>query len=226
MSTLNFDKLKHIEQSQKDIVYGYIHEVQLLLPNDDSFYNIPSLVIFTCLAYYYPDEYFTKYNENIEINDKKDTICSSDDDVTGTTAYGNIDIIGTKYFQYEWEFEIIKMNDYVAIGIDSSGKSYTEDQFHDGENTNLFYAYESDSPFGLKYTIDGSYTYGNVALVVGDKIKMILNIKDKTLQYHINDKNQGIAFDDIDFSGNKIYNMAVMVYTSSVKLLNFQQYPI
>ena len=226
---VNFDRIKDIEQTQKDIVYGFIRGAQQLLPNEEnSYYNIPSLVIFTCLAYYYNTEYFSKYGEAIELNDEKDTI--SNETWSGYTAYGQIDIFDGECAKFEWEFYVINLDDYIAIGIDSSNKGYTEQEFHDCDNKNAYYAYESDSPYGLIYSYQKSHSppkiqemYGNYLLEKGDTIKMELNVVDKTLKFYINDKDQGIAFKHIDFTDNKRYNMAVMLTKSKVKLINFQQ---
>ena len=47
-------------------------------------------------------------------------------------------------------------------------------------------------------------------------ITMQLNVKDKTLEYYVNHKHQGIAFDNIDFN-EKVYNMAVSIVTTREK---------
>ena len=53
---------------------------------------------------------------------------------------------------------------------------------------------------------------------------MQLNVKNKTLQYWVNDKDQGIAFQNIDFSDNIKYNLAISAYgyRDCVKINSFK----
>ena len=53
------------------IVFGFIHEMERLLlknnNNNNIFHNIPSLIKYTCLSYYYIIEYFIKAGPYITI---------------------------------------------------------------------------------------------------------------------------------------------------------------
>ena len=55
----------------------------------------------------------------------------------------------------------------------------------------------------------------------GDKIEMILNMKEGTLRYIVNDKDYGIAFEDIDKT--KKYRLAVRLNNHARKFV-FQLY--
>ena len=49
---------------------------------------------------------------------------------------------------------------------------------------------------------------------------MIINSKNKTIRYFVNDKDQGIAFQNIDIT--KIYHLAVcFASTDSIKIVKF-----
>ena len=49
-------KLVHpnkINQKQRNLIYGYMRECQLLFPSDNVYYNIPELINQICLTFYY-----------------------------------------------------------------------------------------------------------------------------------------------------------------------------
>ena len=47
-----FDRVKHISQPKKDIVFGFIRECQQFLPKNNAYYNIPSLIKYLSVLYY------------------------------------------------------------------------------------------------------------------------------------------------------------------------------
>ena len=51
---MSLRKLDKISQKYKDVVFGYIKQVQLLLPDDTPYYNIVSLIQNLILFYFYP----------------------------------------------------------------------------------------------------------------------------------------------------------------------------
>ena len=59
-------------------------------------------------------------------------------------------------------------------------------------------------------------------LIDGDVIKMEVNVKKGEMRYHVNDKDEGIAFENIDFKRNK-YKMEVAVGNKGfeIKLIDF-----
>ena len=70
MSTVvTLQDVKNIDERTKDIVFGYIRRLQLLLSRD----NVPSLVSHWCLLYYYQREFFRKHPDvdNLSINESK-----------------------------------------------------------------------------------------------------------------------------------------------------------
>ena len=88
----NFADIKKVKPKIRNTVSGYIRKCQhVLLPKNNPYYNIPSLIYFICIAYYNQREYFTKHGKNITLNKECNTISS--DSFISNTAYGNIDII-------------------------------------------------------------------------------------------------------------------------------------
>ena len=74
-----FVKIKNIDEKIKDIVCGYIRRCQYLLPNNNPYYNIPSLVEHLCITYYWISEYFTDHGNSITVNEQKNIATNTDD---------------------------------------------------------------------------------------------------------------------------------------------------
>ena len=67
----SLSKLKAIDQTSKDAVFGYIKQFEKSLILN----NIPMAVYYLCLAYYYFAEYFDKFREDcFKLSDDKWTI--------------------------------------------------------------------------------------------------------------------------------------------------------
>ena len=233
--TFDKNKLNEIDQRSKLIVYGFLRNMyQKTSPTKHKLHNnVPELVYYICICYYYIPEYFTKHGSNLHLNTEQNLVVYSstihDDNNYKNdmnTVYGNIEISydsNSDINEYIWIFEIISCSETISIGIDSSNKEFIDDAFYDC-GYGPCYAHE----FFYRYmniiddhTSDGSH--GHKILEVGDKIKMILNVENKTLKYYTNNVDQKYPF-NIDFGDdqNKIsYFMAVSLYDGSVKLADF-----
>ena len=66
----NFEKIKNIKQRDKDIVNGFIKKCELLLPKNNSYYNIAQLIHYLISLYYVSQEYFTKHGYNMSLNNE------------------------------------------------------------------------------------------------------------------------------------------------------------
>ena len=106
---LDLKWLNSVLQTDKDCVFGYIRRSQRLLPiTKNAYFNIPSLVCYIILQYYYMAEYFTKHGECMRINDDGDTVTQLYGDID-STAYGNMWISCDKDIIYEWKVEILRI---------------------------------------------------------------------------------------------------------------------
>ena len=195
--------LSKVDQGTIDIVSGYIKICQTLLPNDNSFYNIPSLVECICIEYYWVYEHFTKHGQYFSLNDERNV--ATHKGFHDDTVYGNIKI-DNKPILYEWIFKIVE-DGSIYIGIDSSNKAFCDSDFSERDkNKNDFYSY---GYVGKKLShLKGEY-YGSY-FNPGDVIRMILNVQNQTLEYFVNDKSQGIAYKNISFD-DKTYHMAIFM---------------
>ena len=224
-----FDEIKKIDERTKIIVLGYIRLCQKLLSSKNNpYYNIPELINYLCIIYYHHSEYFTKHGQFIQLNQNNDTITRIlKVSNTDNSVYGNIliDAAVNLNIIYSWTFKIIESS-LMFIGIDSSNKKHIGGDFS-FFNGDYFYAYGGGDGIGNHGWIYSQITleeeYGD-NLKINDELRMELNTKNSTMRYFINNIDQGIAFQDIDFDDNKKYYMAICLTSSSkVKLIDFNQ---
>ena len=213
-------KIEDVDQLTKDIVFGFIRECEKLLLNND-IYIIPSIIYHICINYYWMKEYFTLFGKHMKLNDEKNIIQNIDNFVD--TAYGNIQI-DNKLFLYEWNFKIIKHFAEIAIGIESSNKHFIDGRFtNKDQNENEFYAMNHD---GIRYSnkVREQFASYDISRENGGTVKMIVNVKNKTISFVIDNKSLGIVFDDINFKTNK-YNLAVYIGNQGgeIELVSFTQ---
>ena len=145
------------------------------------------------------------------------------------TAYGNIAINKKDFlngFIFEWKLQTNGYGVY-CIGIDSSNREHINTYFHDGVEEHTYYAWHGDG--GLVSTkAEGGKNYAEVEYhnkseLQQNQVTMILNTKNQTLEYELNDKPIGIAFTDID--PTKEYYLAVCISGSTdvyIKLVHFK----
>ena len=68
MAQIDFKKVAKIRQKDKDIVAGYIKEIQCLFPTDNPYYIIATLIKHLCLLYFHyaiPSKLLTDEEQNI-----------------------------------------------------------------------------------------------------------------------------------------------------------------
>ena len=71
MSQQNIVDIKNVDDITKKIVFGYIARCQKILPKNNTYYNIPSLVSHICILYYWNPEFWSVYGNGIIVNDDK-----------------------------------------------------------------------------------------------------------------------------------------------------------
>ena len=116
-TTMDAEKLKKIRWSTKCIVFGYIRKCQQLLPSNKAYFNIPTLVTYTCLSYYYIAEYFDIAGGNTSISSDKRTAIKSHSSWSNST-FGKMEINSQSNEIYEWKIKLTKsLYGNLAIGI-------------------------------------------------------------------------------------------------------------
>eukprot|EP01084_Bolivina_argentea_P088147 159148_1 len=208
---INYDKLKNIDNETKYLVFGFLRISSDLLE-----LNMPDLITFTCLSFYYISEYFAKAGTNVEIScneTKIEKICSGH---WGNISYGNIKITSHSKGIYKWYLKIIKCRWHIIVGIASSITPYSS--FWKGHQ----YGYWTT---GKKVSDHGNIEYG-MHFHDNDIVCMELDIQSQhqnKLTFYVNDKSQGVAFDGINFDSDQTYRLAVSIYhpTACIELIKF-----
>ena len=220
LPTVNLDEVDK-DLITKHLVYGYIHGMQKIL-------NIPDIIIFICLCFYYQREYFSIIDDMVEIQDILENKRKIIKKQSGwnSTAFGFVQIDSLSNHIYEWEIKLIKCHDFVIIGVasytESKNNLFTEKQLEkDKEFRYAYSGYTGDK----RQNIDSWIHYGN-KYGQGDILKIILDLKVFTMSFCINNKSQGIAFKHIKHGLNIKYNLAVSLYSKNdtVELINFITY--
>lgn len=77
--SLNLESVKCINQNIKDVVTGYIHNIQSLFPYEENpYYIIPELIQMIILLFCDKAEYFTIAGDDIDLDDSNPNIISYD----------------------------------------------------------------------------------------------------------------------------------------------------
>ena len=58
MAAVTLEDIKSIDQKIKDVIHGYIRNVQKEMPQDNIYFTIPALVIHWIMIFYYIAEHF------------------------------------------------------------------------------------------------------------------------------------------------------------------------
>ena len=118
-------QVKSIKKETQFTVFGYVRQNENKMA---LFCNIPSMICYLCLSYYYHGEYFEKAGDDLQISNDKMTITKVSNKVNWlNTAYGktwidsNIDQIA------EWKFKMNKLENYICICLVSKDNRLNED---------------------------------------------------------------------------------------------------
>ena len=123
---------------------------------------------------------------------------------------------------YKWIFKILTcLDDTIYIGIDSSNKKYINSDYGHHCRECDMYSFGQGNIYHEHLFSSNHY---------GTKIKekeiiiMEINTQKQTLKYYTNDKDHGIAAENIDFINNS-YHLAIGLYDKedSVQLKKFEQ---
>ena len=215
---MSLRRTKSINQTDKDIVIGYVKDVQRLINAQ----QIPMVVTYLCLMYFfYEIDHFDKAGKNIKINDRGDILTAVS--CEKGTCYGKLNIGADSNnipFIFSWTFNIISRSSFIYIGLDSSKNN--------ASTQSLFYALSDWGSTGTATTTEQDIFQRNPAWSYreGDIVEMKLNVKQQKLKYFINDKDIGCVI-DVEFGSNIKYNMAVLVGHSymgtRIHLVNFEK---
>eukprot|EP01084_Bolivina_argentea_P254460 427780_1 len=216
------DKKNELTIAEQDTftVFGFCKSYESLLQannnnNDNNkhysiFYNIPDLVIYCIISYYFDDgEYFRICDQDkvkIEYDSKRAITYSN------SSIYGSHIIHANNNKKYEWIFKINQCY-MMVIGIvdwncTKTGYDYTC-------NHNSYGMYNDGKLFNRQCIDVGGYNYHQF-----DTIKMVLHMKKQqpTLSYCKYPSKYTFASIPIDITDCKKFRMAVALYTHKTEL--------
>ena len=216
-------------------MFGFVKNVEKLFKTSNVYYNIPSLVSYKILEFYYLREIFGDHGGMITLNESK-LIASMNEkyNIFRNTIIGTVIIDFSGSYIYKWKFKIITMSSKLAIGIVDKDQ-IQDDEFFAGDFTYLsdddFVAYHSEKGFNQgrfeiywdQWSSTEGEDYGE-----GDKIEMKINT-DATIEYAKNGKWFGAVkdIDDIDIRSidkSHQHQMAVtMNGVCKIELVDFKQ---
>ena len=154
----SFTWLKTIPNPYRLCVFGYTRNAQKLLPQNNSYFNIPSLVIFKILEFYFKRDIFTLYDMNVTINEDK-TIATHNGG-TYDAVYGEIIINFDSGLIYEWKIKVLDRGhgrENIGIGIvpeslckkkETSSTEMVMDKFMSSRTENHIVCYWCCGDFG------------------------------------------------------------------------------
>eukprot|EP01084_Bolivina_argentea_P193993 332803_1 len=217
---MSFGNNSNHVQSKK-ILFGYIRRIQTILTSqlgNNAMYIIPDLVTILCLSYYGQREYFAVNGKDVESSTDYLTIHRKihwKNEGIDNISYGaeviesksnriclwNIQFIGniidTDYEAYEdYDYELF-------VGI-------TSNSLFSQKRKSINYCFRT---CGKKKAKNGKWEkYTESSINFGAIIGIKLDLKNKTISFYHNDKNIGIAFENIECGYNINYRLAVSIF--------------
>ena len=216
----NFDKVGLNDNQLRALIEGYLcREIQI---SQDNTKRLSTDIVTICLLYTLPYDKFIhcacgrsiiKSSHNMSNN----VIEYVDDHPNWDNVYGKLWINCRKYpnLIYEWTFKCDARG--YTFGIDSY-KQFIDDLFvfnySEGINPSKFYSRTSNRillsrPEDQTFAHKEAFKYTDVCCR-GDIVKMIFNVKNKTLKFIFNNNDVGIAYENVDTSLN--YRMVTAIH--------------
>ena len=175
------------------------------------------------ILYFREDEVFNVIGDDLKLSaDKKIVTKTGSKNNWDNNAYGVIGIesINNNYI-YEWRLKtnLNALRPLAVIGISSKQIPNLE---VDEDKNGYHYAVLCED--GSKYLQGKSdwISYCN-GIVDNDVVTLRLDLGRKEIRYLVNDKDQGIAYDDVKTGKDIKYRLFVSIYrdTDSIEILNF-----
>ena len=214
----DFNNLKLVDEHTKLLGHGYLRE----LNNRNN--PVPKEIIFMCILYSYQFEQFGQHTPKITLSSNGHilnvnnvaTISTSKEFGAWENVYGEYEIDIEKQPNcaiLEWTFKINAF--YVSLGLCSINRKLSEtDKYCFDPSVCADCVYYALGDTGLLEYRDNNNKFNkdfySKRTRKGDTIKMILNMKEKSLTFIRNKENIGIAYSEID--ATKIYCLAVSIY--------------
>ena len=213
---------KDIDDRTYQLVHGYIREYENTFKHNHSSFIIPSLVIYTCLMYYWMNEYFDVINKHfISRSDNKMVIKR----FAGNKGWDNSNfckkrVHSTSNNIYKWTLKIISKKHDANVLLGITGNERTDKLFIWDQKAR-FYGYYN-STFLLNPYKDGFAKH--VPFSGGDTLCVNLNLSKSQISFEVKDSYNKVDTEDIDCRKDLEYRFAVSIMSpdTSVELLDFE----
>ena len=222
--------VKSVDTQTKMTVNGYIRQAQSLFPEDNIYYTIPALVIHWIILFFYANEQFDPNQCH------QDFKLSSNNTIVTCIKNGSKSILLTQTVSkgiHKWKFKLVTIYCvstpyYLSIGawkakyiLDRNTFLFGDRRSKKGEGK--VYAWNIGQGFttnGEEDSYNRNYAKGRRS-IEGDIIEMVLDLNKLEIRFILNDKDQGVAFEDIEKTD---YKAAVDIWkgTDTIQLLSFE----
>lgn len=202
---LNLKRLKQIDDHEKSPVFGYIRRVQKEL----TLLNVPIMIYYLCLGYYFMEEYFEKSANEMEISENKLTVIHQHSEreykfrnwpAAWCKKWINSNIDQIAKWKIKIENKNIKRN-MMLIRLTS------HDKLPDQRPNYGFYA--SGATYTDELRTGAATIHGSVAFTMGDTLTIVLNTKEKTIGLIKNKEKIHIIWSNIEYGKNIRYKLCI-----------------
>ena len=220
----SLEDVKWIDTYTKDTVSGYIRQCQSLLPSNNIYYTIPSLVIHWCLLYYFIGDAFdpNSCGKGFELsNNNKVMVCM--ESVNGSVYLTKKVDKGI----HKWSFKLIQVDSFcdMAIGVwKVNNKPQVNKCIYNMNANGKCYGWHLNWGYTTNGDDNENKHYGETNCVTGDIVDMILDLDKMELRYCHNTKDYGVAFQNIEKTAYKAV-VSTNDINDSVELISYQQIP-
>ena len=212
MSTLK--ATAQIGQLTKDSVNGYLRRIRSMLPSDNVYYDIPSLMSHWCLLYLHINEYFdpnycdSSYSLSNDNTSITKTVNARGAAFLTQIATNGIHIWKIKYTpngKHTWDTTLAIWKVYYDNdGLYQFNEMNTSKAIHYAHENKL-YGWVINYQMSTSGTHSARYPYGKLKCQSGEHIiEIILNLNEYNLQFIHNGIHQGIAFEDIEKTSYRV----------------------
>ena len=228
-NALSSKRCKAVSKSRglnRDIILmdGFIRNIDIYYLSQQ--WIIPQCINNLCLTFFHQIEIFTKYSHYCLYDDISNILQKTNK--KRESVYGDISINGYNCGIFKWKIKILNITKApLYIGIDSNKYMDIYSDFSDPDlNKSTFYAI---GQYRNKYSLNirGS-EYGERIWKKNDIITIIIDTRknQSIFKSFINNKDQKIAFKDLDFSDYKSYRLAIsMGDKSCIQIMEFECIP-
>ena len=215
-------RLKQIDTKFKLPVFGFIRETE----NDlSSLLNIPMMIYYLCLAYYFEQDYFEKCTKNMTISANKMTVTHNGIDPGWAYSWCK-QWVDSHVFQItKWKIKINRIPSFKSMRIDIASDDKQNTGFIRPESAN-YRMYNNMNTTTYSYKKWSINKFGGIIFNTGDILSIILNTRMRTISVIKNDDPIQVIWQNIQIDTSIRYRLCVICCHdgNSASLIYFSSY--